>query len=121
MLELYKNIRNRRIELGLTQGDLAKKLGYADKSAIARIESGATDLGMSKVEAFARALYTTPTELMGWGCASCDEYYTDPEVVELAQEMYERPEMRVLFDASRNVTKEDIEQVAAILNKLGNK
>ena len=45
-------------------------------------------------------------------------YYLDPEVAELAQALYERPEMRVLFDASRKATKEDIEQVADILARL---
>ena len=31
MLQLYKNIKKRRLELQLTQTDLAIKLGYADK------------------------------------------------------------------------------------------
>ena len=48
-------------------------------------------------------------------------YYLDPEAAALAQELFERPEMRVLFDASRNATKEDIEQVADILDKLSKK
>ena len=30
MLQLYKNIKKRRLELQLTQTDLATKLGYAD-------------------------------------------------------------------------------------------
>lgn len=66
MLELYNNIKNRRIELDLTQAELAKKLGYADKSMIAKIEKGVVDLSQSKIEAFAIALKTTPQELMGW-------------------------------------------------------
>ena len=41
-----------------------------------------------------------------------------PEAAEAAKEMYERPELKVLFDASRNVTKEDILSVANILEKL---
>ena len=43
MLDLYINIRNRRKELGLTQAELAEKLGYADKSMIAKIEKGSVD------------------------------------------------------------------------------
>ena len=38
MLQLYKNIKSRRIELNMTQSDLASKMGYADKSMIAKIE-----------------------------------------------------------------------------------
>lgn len=45
-------------------------------------------------------------------------YYLDPDAAEAAKEMYERPELKVLFDASRNVTKEDILSVANILEKL---
>ena len=38
MLQLYKNIKQRRTDLHLTQSELAKKMGYADKSMIAKIE-----------------------------------------------------------------------------------
>ena len=66
MPKLYDNIKKRRLELGMTQTELAQAVGYSDKSAIAHIESGRTDLTQSKVEAFARALRTTPGSLMGW-------------------------------------------------------
>lgn len=66
MLELYKNIKKRRKDLGLTQTDLALKLGYADKSMVAKIEAGNVDLAQSKIVAFAEALETTPAHLMGW-------------------------------------------------------
>lgn len=65
MLELYKNIKNRRSMLGMTQSELAEKLGYADKSMIAKIEKGNVDLTQSKIFAFAKALNTTPSNLMG--------------------------------------------------------
>lgn len=45
-------------------------------------------------------------------------YYFDDEAAQMAQELFERKELRVLFDASRNVSKEDIEDVAALLEKL---
>lgn len=66
MLQLYLNIKSRRLDLGMTQTDLAKKMGYADKSMIAKIEKGTVDLPQSKIIAFADALETTPGELMGW-------------------------------------------------------
>lgn len=65
MIELYKNIKAKRIELGMTQDELAKKLGYSGKSMIAKIESGKVDLSQSKIIAFANALDTDPGELMG--------------------------------------------------------
>ena len=66
MLELYKNIKRRRQQLKMTQTDLALKMGYADKSMIAKIEKGNVDLPQSKILAFANILETTPGELMGW-------------------------------------------------------
>ena len=66
MLELYKNIKRRRQQLKMTQTDLALKIGYADKSMIAKIEKGNVDLPQSKILAFANVLETTPSELMGW-------------------------------------------------------
>lgn len=66
MLQLYKNIKKRRLELQLTQTDLASKLGYADKSMIAKIEKGLVDLPQSKILAFADVLQISPSDLMGW-------------------------------------------------------
>lgn len=38
-------------------------------------------------------------------------YYDDPEVAAIANEMKENPNIRVLFDASRGLSKESIEEV----------
>ena len=72
MIDLYENIKNRRLELGMKQEDLAKKTGYSGKSMIAKIEKGLVDISQSKIELFAKALDTTPQELMGWGSDSED-------------------------------------------------
>ncbi|MDD7347218.1 MAG: helix-turn-helix transcriptional regulator [Clostridiales bacterium] len=45
-------------------------------------------------------------------------YYLNEKAAQMAQELFEREELRVLFDASRHVSKEDIEDVANILEKL---
>jgi len=66
MLELYRRIKSRREELGLSQDELARKLGYKSRSSIQKIEKGENDIPQSKVKAFAEALDTTPEYLMGW-------------------------------------------------------
>lgn len=66
MLEANKRIRDLRIAAGLSQDELAKKIGYTDRSTIAKIETGKVDLTQSKLVAFANALNTTPSYLMGW-------------------------------------------------------
>lgn len=65
MSEIYKRIKMRRQELGLTIEELAKKMGYKDKSSISKIENGKADIPQSKVVAFARALNTTTSYLVG--------------------------------------------------------
>ncbi|MGN8630301.1 helix-turn-helix domain-containing protein [Blautia sp. HCP3S3_G3] len=66
MIELYKNIKELREQKGLSQDELAKLTGYTSRSSIAKIEKGEVDLTRSKIIAFAKALDTTPTQLMGW-------------------------------------------------------
>ena len=66
MLELYENIRKRRKEIKMTQDELARRAGYTDRSAIAKIEAGKVDLPQSKIELFAGILNVSPSYLMGW-------------------------------------------------------
>lgn len=44
-------------------------------------------------------------------------YYLDDEARELAQFLFENPEYRVLFDASRKVKKEDIAFVKELIDR----
>lgn len=82
MAEIGKRIRIKREELGITQEELASKMGYKNKSTIAKIENGTNDITQSKVCEFADILKTTPAYLMGWeDNASSDD--TSDIVVEL--------------------------------------
>lgn len=65
MLELYKNIKNRRKELKMSQEKLAELVGYTDRSSIAKVEKGEVDLPQSKIVLFAKALNIEPGELLG--------------------------------------------------------
>ena len=58
-------IKARRIELGLTQDELAKKLGYKSRSTINKIELNINDITQPKIIDFAAALDTTVSYLMG--------------------------------------------------------
>lgn len=66
METLGERIKKRRIMLEMTQLTLAQKVGYKDKSTIAKIECGENDIPQSKIVSFAKALGTTPAYLMGW-------------------------------------------------------
>ena len=47
-----------------------------------------------------------------------DVYYLDDEAREIAQQVYERPELRMLFSASKNVSAEDLTAVIALVNRM---
>lgn len=66
MLDLYKNIKERRLSLKMSQDTLAELTGYKDRSSIAKIEKGEVDISESKIREFAKALKISPRELMGW-------------------------------------------------------
>ena len=50
-----------------------------------------------------------------------DRYYLDDDARDMAQFMYENPEYKVLFDASRKVKKEDIDFVKQMIDRMSNK
>ena len=63
---LGKKIKECRERLGMSQEELANKLGYKSRSTINKIELGKNDITQHKIVAFAKALETTPAYLMGW-------------------------------------------------------
>lgn len=65
MLELYKNIRTLRKQNNWSQEELAKRMGYTDRSTIAKIESGRVDLPQSKILEFAKVFGIDAGDLMG--------------------------------------------------------
>ena len=65
-MDIGQRIKNRRLELGLTQADLAKRMGYTNKSTIGKVENGNNDITQTKVVQYAHALNTTVAYLMGW-------------------------------------------------------
>lgn len=46
-----------------------------------------------------------------------EPYYLNDDAREMAQFMFENPEYKVLFDASRKISKADIETVKTIMDK----
>lgn len=66
MNKISQRIKKRRIELGLSQEELAFKAGYKSRSSINKIENDARNLTQTKIKIIADALNTTPDYIMGW-------------------------------------------------------
>lgn len=66
MLKLYENIKKLRKANNWTQEELAHKLGYTDRSSIAKIEAGKVDLSQSKIIEFANVFGVDAGDMFGW-------------------------------------------------------
>lgn len=73
-MTIGERIAARRIELGMSQEELAKKLGYKSRSSVNKIEMGDNQLPQKKIVALAYALDTTPDYIMGWQKIESMEY-----------------------------------------------
>lgn len=125
MLELYQNIRKYRVANDWSQSELARRVGYADKSMISRIENGKVDLQLNQIKAFADVFGITPGELMGSDGIDDvpqnvhdTEYYLDPETARKAQEIFTDKDLRILFDAARGSRPQDLQMAADLLRRL---
>lgn len=114
MDKLYLNIRNRREELGMTQKELAEKMGYTNRSSIAKVESGEVDISQSKIIQFAKVLETTPSKLMGIvKHEDSQEEKKKVETITLSEDD------RELVDGVKHLTPKDKEYVSELIRRLG--
>ena len=65
-MEIGEKIKKRRLELGMSQRELARTMGYSDNSTLNRIEKGTVDVSQSKVVQFSKALNCSIAYLMDW-------------------------------------------------------
>ena len=71
MSELSTRVRLRREELGLSQEQLAQRMGYRSKSSITKLEKGVNDIPQAKLEELAAALRPPRPTLLGLGRCFC--------------------------------------------------
>lgn len=127
-MRIGERIKQRRLELGYTADALAKLLNK-NRATIYRYENGDIEnMPIDVLEPLAKALNTTPAYLMGWqephqGSTSTlskqtEDYYLDAETAEYAEMLRTRPEMRMLFSASRGISKEDMEKAVEYIELL---
>lgn len=117
-MDFKERLKELRKSRGISQAVLADRLGMS-KSTIGMYETGAITPSIEALNAIADHFNVSISYLMGEEDISM--YYLDPETAQMAQELFDRPEMKVLFDASRNASKEDIEAVAKILERMSQK
>lgn len=114
-MTMYDRIRDLRIKNGMSQDDLAKAIGYKDRSMITKIEAGKVDLSQRKIVAFANALRTTPGYLMGW---ESDPIMHEPTLIYNASDDNKSNLISTLSDKARQMSDEDIELLIAMADRI---
>ncbi|WP_288190353.1 helix-turn-helix domain-containing protein [uncultured Veillonella sp.] len=131
------NLKALRKAKGLTLAELAKKVGVS-AGTISRWESGEiANMRRDRIALLSKALGITPVELLGlptnsntaanskemmanyFGVSKADlvedsplshGYYTDPETAELAEKFRNNSDLRVLFQASADLSPEKMKE-----------
>ena len=105
-LRLYTMRKSR----GLSQLELAEKLGVS-RSTVAMWEKGAREPNIDMLEAIADVFNVPLNSLI-----SSDK--EDDEIWELREQLRRKPELRMLFMASKNAKKEDLLRAVRIIEAL---
>lgn len=120
-MTIGRNIYHARKLSGMTLEELSKHIGIS-RQTLSRYENGIIgNIPSDRIEKIAIALNVSPAQLMGWEEMSSnpeEEYYTDPTVNEYAEQLRTNPNMRLLFDATKDMSKEDIDYVVDLVNRL---
>lgn len=131
-MELSKILRDYRQEHGLTLQVFADRAGLT-KQYISMLENNKNSKNgkpiipsLETLRKLASAMYmnidTLVATLDGEQDVSLQTkdagYYTDPEVAEYAEELRANPKYRLLFDASKDLSKEDIDFVVDMIERL---
>lgn len=129
-MTIGEKIKERRIQLDMTQEELAKKTGYKSRSSINKIELS-RDMPLKKAQVFAKVLDLPLSYLMGWdniewNPQSQDIIVNEPEntILEKYQETIGNKNLLKYFDflsAFTSLSEKDQQMIADMVNRLSNK
>ena len=111
-IQFINRLKNIMKERKITQTELAKRTGIR-QSSISDWLNDRYEPKQDKVYIIAKALNVSPAWLLGYDEPSTNQtegYYVDPETAEFAEYLRTRPEARLLFSASRGISKEEMQE-----------
>ena len=123
----FRNIfKELRKAAGLSQAEMAKKLGIS-RSTAGMYETGQREPDFETLEVIADFFNVDVDYLIGRTNKttvlpnSVGGYYLNEETAQMAQELFENKEMRILFSAARDAKPEDLKTAADVLLALKRK
>lgn len=116
-----KNLRYYLNKNNMTQVELAKKLGVGTTS-VYNWCNGIKTPRMDKVDAMCELFSCRRSDLIEDKTENVTpDYYINDETAKVAQEIFENKELRVLFDAARDASPEDLQTTYDMLMALKRK
>lgn len=115
-----KNLNSYIEASGKTQLEIAKSIGVSPQTFNTWCK-GIAIPRMVKVQALADYFHINKSNLIEEKDEIETSFYFNDDANEVAQFLFENPEYKVLFDASRKVKKEDIDFVAEMIERLSQK
>ena len=100
--------------------ELADRSGVS-KVSISQYVNGTHAPSNISAGKMAKVLSVNPVWLMGFDAPMKEHeqgYYLNPETAQIAQDLYDNPDLRILFDAGRDAKPEDLQMAANLLTRL---
>ncbi|RHR72595.1 XRE family transcriptional regulator [Eubacterium sp. AF15-50] len=110
-----KNLNNYIQKSGKTQLEIATKIGVSPQTFNTWCK-GIAIPRMGKVQALADYFHINKSDLIEDKSNQEEEsYYTNPETQQLAQEIFDNPDLKILFDTTKDCSPEDMKKVISMV------
>ena len=114
-MALFDRVKQLCISKGTSLSKMEKEIGISSGASYKWKNSSPS---MEVLEKMSRYFGVSVDYILTGNESNTDTpYYINDDAREMAQFMFENPEYKVLFDASRKVSKDDIEVVKTLLDK----
>ena len=112
-----ENLRNYLAVNGYTQADMARYMKVSTATA-AKWYTGQTMPRVDKIQSLCNWFMIEKSDLLEpKDQKDHSQYYLNTETAKVAQEVFDDPDLRVLFDAARGSRPEDIRMAADMLKR----
>lgn len=113
-MNIGERIKQKRMELGWSQRELANKMGYSDNSTLARIENGKVDVYQNKIVQFSEVLGVSIAYLMGWE----EEEQKNDLIAEVVLKMRIDTDFMSAVETLYKLDKDKLQSINQMLNTL---
>ncbi len=109
---LYERIKEVAAEKGYSINRLEKELGFP-RSSISKFNKNVPS--MEKIRKISELLDVSIVYLLDGPYENA--YYLDPETARIAQQVFDNPDLKLLFEAARDVRPENLKLAAEMLRR----